>query len=285
MLLVCLLAIFTTCNATSLSETHRITNLPGFDLKSTNTSHFSGYLPVKSKFAATNTFYYYVQHPDPSKPLLIWMNGGPGASSLMGLFTELGPLLLNSRSYPENNPDDKWHLHNNSKYSWSQEASLLVWEQPAGVGFSRCETEPCPEWNDTSSAAANLQILETFFDVHPTEKIRNVYIAGESYGGVYVPLLAQNIHANFNSNKINLKGIAVGNGCVGFNVEGGCGLDSLELLVTVMEQGKVISSKIESDASRIWIIWKATVDFYFDFYFFSLLQILVSVSLSRISSI
>ena len=54
-------------------------------------------------------------------------------------------------------------------------------------------------------------------------------------------MLAQNIHDNFNSNKINLKGIAVGNGCVGFNVEGGCGLDSLELLVTVMEQGKVIS--------------------------------------------
>jgi hypothetical protein len=105
MLLVCLLAIFTTCNAISLSETHRITNLPGIDLKLTNTSHFSGYLPIKSKFAATNTFYYYVQHSDqaPSKmPDLNLSTGvGPVPSTMEGYQqissnTTPPPLLLSS---------------------------------------------------------------------------------------------------------------------------------------------------------------------------------------------
>ena len=235
-----LLCMASASHATSLAEQHRVTSLPGIDLTTLNATHFSGYLSVASDLAAINSFYYYVQHPDPDKPLLIWMNGGPGASSLMGLFTELGPLLLNSRSFPENN-NGEWKLQQNP-YSWSNEASLLVWEQPAGVGFSRCVTEPCPQWNDTSSASANLEILKAFYQVHPLEKLREVIIAGESYGGVYVPLLAANIHAS--SELIPLKGIAVGNGCVGYSVAGGCGTDAMDLLVTVMSEGAPGISRI-----------------------------------------
>jgi serine carboxypeptidase-like clade II len=246
-----------------------VTELPGVDLSASATNgsaHFSGYLDVQAAAttAATRTFYYYVQHPDPTKPLLVWMNGGPGASSLMGFFTELGPLLLNSRSLPESN-DGAWRPLSNP-YAWSTEASLLVWEQPAGVGFSRCAVPgpPCPIWNDTSSAAANLQVLRAFYGAHPAERSRDLVISGESYAGVYVPLLAQQVHehnaaaaaaaaaasaASGNDGgdaddaddagdaPIPLKGIMVGNGCVGYGVAGGCGLDSLDLLVTVLEQG------------------------------------------------
>ena len=125
----------------------------------------------------------------------VWMNGGPGASSLMGFFTELGPLLLNSRSFPGSPGNEgEWQPLKNP-YAWSTEASLLVWEQPAGVGFSRCVVpQPCPIWSDTSSAAANLQVLLTFYAVHPAERRRGLIISGESYAGVYVPLLAQQVH-------------------------------------------------------------------------------------------
>ena len=36
---------------------------------------------------------------DPSvDPVILWSNGGPGASSMFGLMAELGPLLLNDQS-------------------------------------------------------------------------------------------------------------------------------------------------------------------------------------------
>ena len=63
--------------------------------------------------------------------MIVWMNGGPGASSLMGLYTELGPLLFDrSRGT---------HFHAVfESLCRSRLGSLLAWEQPAGVGFSRC---------------------------------------------------------------------------------------------------------------------------------------------------
>ena len=138
-----LLLTFVIVTASALQrEDHRVTELPGVDINAFNASHYSGYLSVQaSPTVRSNVFYYYVQHPDPSKPLLVWMNGGPGASSLMGFFTELGPLLLNARSLPSGpaatngagGASRDWHLHANP-FAWSQEASLLVWEQPAGVG-------------------------------------------------------------------------------------------------------------------------------------------------------
>ena len=241
-------------------EGHRVRHLPGADLTESNASHFSGYLEVSSHHADLNIFYYYTKHNDATAPLLVWMNGGPGASSLMGLFTELGPLLLNSRSLPANNADGKWNLLQNP-YSWSSNASLLVWEQPAGVGFSRCKPDPCTQpWNDTSSAEANLEFLLEFYRAFPSELRREVYISGESYGGVYVPLLAERVHKHNqiaatdagSAPPIKLMGIAVGNGCVGWTQKGGCGLDAMDLLVTAMEQGapgvsRSVLSRVRTD--------------------------------------
>ena len=84
-------------------------------------NHFSGYLDVNSAAGRLRVFSYYVRSPDPSAPLLVWMNGGPGASSLMGFFTELGPFLLNNRSRPTSK--DPWHVFQNP-YAWRYCTSL-----------------------------------------------------------------------------------------------------------------------------------------------------------------
>ena len=197
----------------------------------------AGYLNTTYNDLSLRTFAIYSEHADVNAPLIVWMNGGPGASSLMGFFNELGPYLINGGSVPPAG-SASWQLRRNA-YSWATIGSLLAWEQPAGVGFSRCVAGPCEGfvWNDTSSATANFNILSAFFDAHPAERSRDVYIIGESYGGVYVPLLASHVVANANEIPIKLKGIAVGNGCVGFAVEGGCGIDSLDLFVGVLENG------------------------------------------------
>lgn len=44
----------------------------------------------------TQLFYWYHEAVSNSsqKPLVLWLNGGPGCSSLGGMFTELGPFVV-----------------------------------------------------------------------------------------------------------------------------------------------------------------------------------------------
>jgi serine carboxypeptidase-like clade 2 len=205
-----------------------------------NRTFNAGLLDVRSPVGHLSVFHAIASHPDPAAPLIVWMNGGPGASSLMGFFTELGPYLLNLRSVPKAAGHDDasgWTAFSNPS-SWSTVGSLLVWEQPAGVGFSRC-VDGCPKpWNDTTSATANLHVLLAFFAQYPAEAARDLVIAGESYAGIYVPLLAQQVlHSpSLRALGVRLRAIAVGDGCIGYSVTGACGADSLDVFVSTLER-------------------------------------------------
>lgn len=229
----------------TLRSRHATRSLPGVPRDTAFGTHYSGYLNVDK---GLEIFYYYVPHPDASMPLVVWMNGGPGASSVSGLFTEIGPFLLNGRSIPDPSKGKTWQLFANP-HGWHQEASLLVWEQPAGVGFSRCRADECGVWNDTTATEANLRFLLAFFEGFPAERARKFFIVGESYAGIYVPLLAERVlrHNEVapDAARIQLHGIAVGNGCIGYAVDGACGTDSLELFVEVLERA---APRISRDA-------------------------------------
>lgn len=56
---------------------------------------------------------------------MFWTNGGPGGASSLGLFTELGPCILENSTATKYNP-----------YSWNEYANVFFIEQPVGVGFS-----------------------------------------------------------------------------------------------------------------------------------------------------
>lgn len=234
------LYVFSSLLTTGRASLLPVQALPGAEDGAPSGEHFSGYLNVSFEGSDMRVFGYFAPHPDPSAPLIVWMNGGPGASSLMGLFGELGPFLLNSMSMPKGKRED-WRLFGNP-HGWHTVGSLLAWEQPAGVGFSHCEApSACPVWDDDSSARANFEVLSKFFEEHPAERSRDLIIAGESYGGIYVPMLAQQVllhnQALSSSPAIRLRSIAVGNGCVGFDAKGGCGIDTLETIVSYLEQG------------------------------------------------
>jgi hypothetical protein len=86
------------------------------------------------------------------------------------------------------------------------------------VGFSYCDTPAGCRHTDTSTAQDNLAAVKSFLAAFPEYARNEVWITGESYAGVYVPSLAFAIY-NYNkgapAQPVNLKGIMVGNGCIG----------------------------------------------------------------------
>ncbi|XP_039034625.1 serine carboxypeptidase 1-like [Hibiscus syriacus] len=121
---------------------------------------------------------------------------------------ELGPFRVNN--------DGKTLFRNN--YAWNNVANIIFVETPAGVGFSYSNTtSDYQRMGDKSTAKDAYKFLINWLERFTQYKPRDLYIAGESYAGHYVPQLAKIIlHENKKSNPtlINLKGIAVGNGWI-----------------------------------------------------------------------
>ncbi|KAK9053523.1 hypothetical protein SSX86_024597 [Deinandra increscens subsp. villosa] len=191
---------------TTQKKLDQVSNLPGqsFNL---DFLHYAGYVTVNED-SGRSLFYWMTEATqDPSsKPLLLWLNGGPGCSSIaFGMAEEVGPFHVDK--------DGKSVYLN--PYSWNTVANLLFLDSPAGVGYSYSNTSSDITSNgDKRTAADSLQFLLNWLERFPEYKGRDFYIAGESYAGHYVPQLSQAIvrynKANAGS-PINLKGYMVGN--------------------------------------------------------------------------
>lgn len=104
---------------------------------------------------------------------------------------------------------------------------MLYIESPAGVGFSTCKgVKECNSYSDEESAADNLAAVLAFFAKFPEFGGNDLYISGESYAGIYVPYLANEIDVYNTANadnadvfKPNLKGFMVGNGVTNYDFD------------------------------------------------------------------
>ena len=152
-----------------------VTSLPGANF-TIPFLHYSGYL----KASNTKNFHYWFTeaYTNPkTSPVLLWLNGGPGCSSLGGLIEELGPFhVSNFGNNVYENP-----------YAWNRVGNVIFMESPAGVGFSYASDGNIAT-NDDEVATNNYNALVDFFTTKfPEYKNNDFYITGESYGGVYVP--------------------------------------------------------------------------------------------------
>lgn len=205
-----------------------VKKLPGWD-GPLPSRYWSGYLdgtPPGETRPIHSHFWLLESEGNPATdPLLVWTNGGPGASSMFGLLVELGPLMLTGASLRTAafNRTGIPTLFRNA-FGWTKLGNLLIYNAPAPVGFSYCGDDPagdsysCGTWNDTRAALSAHQLLKSFLKSFSRFKANEVILIGESYAGIYVPTLAREILSEGPNSPVNLVGFAVGDGCVGTDV-------------------------------------------------------------------
>ena len=161
---------------------------------------YSGYL--KTNITDNELFYIFTPSlNNPEKdPLILYLDGGPGCSSLLGLLVEVGPVTVSSET-------GKLELN---EYSWVNNASILFIDSPAEVGFSKFKEAI---HNNDSNTAENLYAaLKDFYEIFSEYKKNDLFISGFSYAGIYIPYLVQQIKGidTNDTNEIKLKGILIG---------------------------------------------------------------------------
>ncbi|CAD5184059.1 unnamed protein product [Musa acuminata subsp. malaccensis] len=186
-------------------EQDRVARLPG--QPRVDFAQYSGYVTVEAR-AGRALFYWLVEAPPSAQPapLVLWLNGGPGCSSIAyGASEELGPFRIDS---------DGKTLYLNP-YAWNTVANVLFLDSPAGVGFSYTNTSSDLHTSgDHRTAVDAYNFLVKWFERFPQYKHREFYIAGESYAGHYVPQLSQLVYrknAGVENATINFRGFLVGN--------------------------------------------------------------------------
>ncbi|KAF2642107.1 carboxypeptidase Y-like protein A [Massarina eburnea CBS 473.64] len=158
---------------------------------------YSGYLDDEEE--DKHLFYWFFESRNDPKndPVVLWLNGGPGCSSLMGLFMELGPGSITK---------DGKVKHND--FSWNSNASVIFIDQPVNVGYSYSSGGV----SNTVAAGKDIYALLTlFFKQFPEYAEQSFHISGESYAGHYIPVFASEILSHKKRN-INLQSVLIGNG-------------------------------------------------------------------------
>jgi carboxypeptidase C (cathepsin A) len=171
-----------------------VKSLPGWE-GALPSKHYSGYLDVGLSSAGVKNIHihYWLSESERSPendPVVFWMNGGPGGSSLIGGLTENGPFYMDDSSFedPSYNKTGVPKLKSRPQ-RWNRLANTVYVETPAMTGFSYCDHDnttangDCP-WNDETTAEAHYQMTLAFFDAFPSFKNRELYFTGESYAGL-----------------------------------------------------------------------------------------------------
>ncbi|KAF7187788.1 Carboxypeptidase S1-like B [Pseudocercospora fuligena] len=211
-----------------------------------NVKSYSGYVDIATD---QHIFFWFFEARN-KKPedaeLTVWINGGPGSSSMIGLFQELGPCRVNEDGEVVDNP-----------YAWNNVSNVIFIDQPTQVGFSysrpisgyqsdsgdiiQLPKNECPDYaaktgtcgtysypdpsltaNSTDNAAPGLwKALQGFMGAFPQYSKTEFNFATESYGGHYGPVFNAYIESQNaliqkqklpGAKHINLKTVLIGNG-------------------------------------------------------------------------
>lgn len=192
----------------------RIVSLPG--LKKLDGVQFAGYASINGAFYPKEKsgkegklFYWFVGGEDyAERSTVIWTNGGPGSSSFWGFFLENGPYRIASADKPKLTPRIE---------GWNHYANYMIFEHPLGVMLSFERDKDDLPATVEEGIQQYYQALVNFLADHPEIADNPIILAGESYAGTYLPLLAKMIvdgNTKSEGGRIELKGTVLCDGWV-----------------------------------------------------------------------
>jgi len=135
------------------------------------------YVTVDAQNGA-NIFYWLYKLKDQAMndkdPLVVWLQGGPGASSAMGDFCEIGPIdLCGEASKPQNR-----------SLTWMDYANALIFvDQPVGSGYSYVLNKNGYAKSEDDLVRHFITVMKQMFLRFPSFHNKPLWIFSESYGG------------------------------------------------------------------------------------------------------
>ncbi|CAI2185165.1 13327_t:CDS:10 [Funneliformis geosporum] len=225
---------FTNVSEAATAADYYVRSLPGLPDHVNLKSH-AGHITI-DELEESNIFFWLMhnRHIANKPKLIIWLNGGPGCMD--GVFLETGPFRVN---------EDQTLKPLNG--AWNEFANVLYVDQPVGTGFSFTNHGSYVK-NMTQVPQQFLSFLDRFFEVFPEYSQDDMYLAGESFAGTFIPYIANGILKRNNERKTpdyqkyNLRGIAIGNGWIDPNSQ-----NLAESQLKVCNDALKGSSNIKSD--------------------------------------
>ena len=150
-------------------------------------------------------------------PTIIWLNGGPGSSSQLGNFMELGPHFIKPANLAP------YEVVKNN-FTWIKDYNVIFVDQPVGTGLSFADpNHPNVYCHNMSDVANDFYYALTELYTKSEGCLNKVgitgnhplFIFGESYAGKYAPAIAEKIkYEQLNNNGFlkNLRGVGIGDG-------------------------------------------------------------------------
>ncbi|XP_054152814.1 probable serine carboxypeptidase CPVL [Oppia nitens] len=168
-----------------------------------NVESYTGFITVNNRYNS-NMFFWFIpcfKNPE-TAPVLVYLEGGPGTSSLVSLFM-WGTFNIDYKLNVTINP-----------WSWNRQLfSIIYVDNPVGTGFSYTNDSDNGYSRDQLTVSQNLyEFLRQFFLVFHDYRKRDLYLGGVSYAGKYVPAFGHYLIQMSNKSNLNFTGILVGNG-------------------------------------------------------------------------
>lgn len=170
-----------------------------------NISSNAGFFLTNRKLGSRLFFWFIRSETKPLKaPVIVWLQGQPGWSSLYSLFEEHGPYKV-----IEENGRVRFELR---QFAWTKNFNVLYLDHCIGCGYSMAEHREAYEPTYENVGKNVYEALVQFYKVFREFRKNDLYLAGEHGGAKYLPVVGHAIHSmnQIRSEKINLKGLVIG---------------------------------------------------------------------------